>query len=240
MANITSIDAAVPDDNERIRIGAQRIRETRAKLNEVITKVNDIIIPAIESPTFTPDLEYIYWDNTKTYQITIPAGYTKLHVIKLAAGGGGAGGYYYNAQVYYLGGAGSSGEIAVGSIDVVAGDVYTVTLGTAGANGGAGVNGTPGTLSKIVKDSDASVVAQARGGFGGSTATLSGPGTPANIASAAATNLPATTATQKYVYSQLFGEVDNNGVCATSIAQTDAVLPLGGYAYIKLSTKALE
>ena len=40
MANIENIDALIPSDSERIKLGAQRIRETRAKLNEVITKVN--------------------------------------------------------------------------------------------------------------------------------------------------------------------------------------------------------
>ena len=36
MADIENIDAAVPIDGERIRLGAQRIRETRTKLNEVV------------------------------------------------------------------------------------------------------------------------------------------------------------------------------------------------------------
>ena len=233
MANITSIDATIPGDSERIRLGAQRIRETRAKLNEVITQVNDIIIPALTDVIL--DKDYIYWDvSTSPITLTIPAGYTKMNIMCIAGGAGG-GGAYASGPASNGSAGGAPVKVCGGTVDVVAGQEYSIVVGAGGnaaVDNTSGTAGFPGTASTITKVSDSTVVAAAQGGNGGAGG-ISGPNNATAVTSA-----PVVQAAKQKVYEQLTGYSPSPGVGgdgSTSPAAGDQ-----GMVFIRLSTRALE
>lgn len=237
MADIETIDAAIPADSERIRLGAQRIRETRVKLNEVIDKVNDIIIPALTDTIL--DRDYIYWDvSTSPVTLTIPAGYTKMNIMCIVGGAGGGGAYNSGPRLDGSAG-GAPTKVCGGTIDVEAGQEYSIVIGAGGnaaVDNTTGTPGFPGTASTITRVSDSTVVAAAQGGNGGAGGT-SGPNNATVVTSA-----PVVSAVKQKVYEQLTGYSPLVGVAGIG-SVFPAVSPTAGdpgMVFIRLSTRALE
>lgn len=222
MAEITPIDAAIPNDGDRIKEGAERIRETRAKLNELIAGWNSQPAEAV------PSFQKIYWDTTTPATLTIPTGITKMHILNMSGGGGGGSNVSWPGGVITPGADGDSGQVVAGAtIDVVAGTAYTITIGAGGAAADGSVNvGQPGgntTITTLV-DSVVTTVAIAPGG---------------GVTSAAPT--PSVAAAKAAIYTSLFVYIagapggDGQGV---SVGLPTAGSP--GWAYIYLSNQSLE
>jgi hypothetical protein len=77
---------------------------------------------------------------------TAPAGVTSVSVAAIGGGAGGGGGSSDNVATSGGGGGGGGGAAANGTVTVIPGNVYTVTVGAGGA-GGAGANAGGGAAS---------------------------------------------------------------------------------------------
>ena len=222
---IATIDAAVPADSDKIREGALRIRDTRTKLNEVIAAIN---------AAYTPTEDHIYWDvTTSPVTITVPTGYTKMHILCIA-GGSGAGGNYHSGP-RLDGKDGWPGTVVCGgSIDVVAGETYSLAIGAGGTVAvGNGVPGNPGTATILTKVSDSTVVAAAQGGDGGAGGTT-GPN-PATVV----TSAPSVPAKKQRIYQNIYASIPTGGLGGTG-QPTAATAGQDGYCHIRFSNQALE
>ena len=175
MADIDQIDALTPADSERSKLGAERIRETRTKLNEVIAKVNVLAnVPTAAQEVYSR-LKTIYVvDTTQPTIITIPAGITQMDIVGCGGGGGGGWGENYsNVDPSYpiIGGNGGGGAGNYVSLQVTEGESYSVTLG-AGGNAGLTQSGmTNGSYSRVTRVADSTVVFEAPGGSAGGNAS---------------------------------------------------------------------
>ena len=238
MADIEHIDPLTPADSERIRLGAQRIRETRTKVNEVIDKINDIIIPSITDVIL--DRDYIYWDvSTSPITLTIPAGYTKMNIMCIVGGSGGGGGFAWGPNLNGKDG-GPGIKVCGGTVDVVAGQQFTVVVGAGGnksTDNTSGNPGFPGTASTITRVSDSVVVAAAQGGYGGAG------GMSGKADAIAVTSAPVVNAIKQKVYEQLYSYSPQVGIGGEGNTNGGTNNPSDGEAgavFIRLSTRALE
>jgi hypothetical protein len=98
---------------------------------------------------------------------TVPDGVTKIRV-EMVGGGGGGGGASGTAAQAAVGGGGGSGAYAEAIINVTAGTVITVDIGS-GASGGntSGSSGSSGGTTRLTNAGTAQVLAEAKGGSGG-------------------------------------------------------------------------
>ena len=111
------------------------------------------------------------------FSFTVPSGVTKVS-FEAVGGGGGSGGTFNGPTYDYGGGGGGSGAFAKGFLNVNAGDVIDIVIGSGGANGAnskvAPTAGTTGGSTTISIGSR--IVFTAPGGNGGSAGTVSRPG----------------------------------------------------------------
>jgi hypothetical protein len=122
---------------------------------------------------------------------TVPEGVTQISVMAFGGGGAGGGGGE-TAGIPKAGGGGGAGEITQASLEVVGGEVLTITVGAGGSRGtvnaitGVATNGGDGSAT-TVRDSANTVRVSAVGGKGGKSGTNGGDGgasgnsTPADI-----------------------------------------------------------
>ena len=175
--------AVAPENTEAAKFGAERIKETRQKLNQVIAALN-AYAPTV--PT-TPDASSrVIFSTVGLTAWTVPAGVTSINVEILQAAGGGSGtslvdmtGTVYGSPVMNnLVGAGGTGEsFRYNSLAVIPGETLNFIVGEGGAGAVLSAENTrPATVttpagaggnSAIIRASSAVTLATAKGGYGG-------------------------------------------------------------------------
>jgi len=115
---------------------------------------------------------------------TVPAGISRI-LVTCVGGGGGGGGSASSAAALACGGSGGSGaavyrfEVASASV-VLAGAVWTITIGGGGSGGVGGIMGTMGGTSSVYRGAD--LIVSCTGGTGGESAFDGAVGGDAGVA----------------------------------------------------------
>lgn len=148
---ITLIDASLPPNSELISNGASRIRETRVKLNEVITELNDqdtrltdaeSDIDALETAVggltaLTQEKHFVAKTGTGTF--VVPAGVVGNKLYVTCVGGGGGAGGANSTGTPLPGGDGLNGQVRQRVLDVTPAQNIPYSVGAGGLTGNDGV-----------------------------------------------------------------------------------------------------
>lgn len=113
---------------------------------------------------------------TATGTFTVPTGIKRVLVQLWGGGGGGGGLSSSNPALAKEGGGGGGGAFTLSVLPVTPGATYAVQLGSAGAGGGAEVNGEPGGDSNFVAPDGTTILLFAGGGQGGTMGASGGAG----------------------------------------------------------------
>ncbi len=131
--------------------------------------------------TLSAPTRYAIFNSGAACTWRVPAGVTNISYL-VVGGGGGGGGARPAASAPNLGGGGggAGGVVLASTLNVNAGSVITLTVGSGGSGGAAGVNGSAGSASSFTY-ATSTITANGGGGGGGSNgaheqANLSGDG----------------------------------------------------------------
>lgn len=124
----------------------------------------------VDAVAASPPILSVFIDSTPGTRTFTPTTTGWYEVVLVGAGGGGGGGVGTGG-----GGGGAGGGVVVDYVYLIAGTAYTYTIGTGGALGGPGFNGSAGTSTSLVGPTG-TVVATGGGAGGGAGAGVGGLG----------------------------------------------------------------
>jgi len=131
----------------------------------------------VDAVAASPPILSVFIDSTPGTRTFTPTTTGWYEVVLVGGGGGGGGGIGTGG-----GGGGAGGGVVVDYVYLIAGTAYTYTIGTGGALGGPGFNGSAGTSTSLVGPAG-TVVATGGGAGGGAGAGVGGFGASAGSGS---------------------------------------------------------
>jgi len=160
-----------------LRADGSALRKDDAQAGSIGTLIYDGIACRAQGlySAFMPGRALVSYSVPGTYSFVDPDGIYKIYVDSCVGGGGGGGGIGVSAAgVPFPAGAGGAGGTSAGWIDVVPGQVISITIGVGGVGGAASAtsaSGSYGTSGSAGGTSSVGAYMSATGGGGGGATT---------------------------------------------------------------------